>query len=121
MTFSSHLRIQHKLTLTAVTENYHGAAFGRGTYALLRGVEQFGSLNKAAHHLGMAYSKAWRLINEAEKQLGVKLAVRQVPHGSTLTPEGHAVMKFYDQICQEVSQLCDERMAEFLSQYHTAQ
>lgn len=120
MSFSPNLYVQHKLTLTTVTKDYHGAAFGRGTYALLQGIERHGSLNKAAHEMRMAYSKAWRLINEAEKQLGVKLAVRQVPHGSTLTPEGHAVMKFYDQICQEVSKLCDERLAEFLAQHHTS-
>ncbi len=40
--------------------------FGRGVADLLHGVDQFSSLNLAARHMGMAYSKAWRIVRQAE-------------------------------------------------------
>src|SRR5271157_5331534 len=38
--------------------------FGPGTHELLRRVDETGSLNRAAGDMGMAYSKAWRLVRE---------------------------------------------------------
>ncbi|MEG2083597.1 MAG: LysR family transcriptional regulator, partial [Oscillospiraceae bacterium] len=51
-------------------------AFGFGTAELLRGVSEHGSLNRAAHEMGMAYSKAWKSLRETEKQLGFSLLDR---------------------------------------------
>lgn len=40
-------------------------------------VERLGSLNKAAADMGMAYSKAWRIVKQAEEGLDVALFLRQ--------------------------------------------
>ena len=40
------------------------AVFGRGVAMLCRGVRDDGSLNKAAKNMGMAYSKAWRIMKQ---------------------------------------------------------
>ena len=39
--------------------------FGLGVADLLHGVDEFHSLNLAAQHMGMAYSKAWRIVKQA--------------------------------------------------------
>ena len=52
------------------------AVFGRGVAMLCRGVRDDGSLNKAAKNMGMAYSKAWRIIKDTEAALDVQLLYR---------------------------------------------
>jgi len=56
----------------------NGKAFGEGPYELLKRVEQTQSLHLAASQMGMAYSKAWRLIGTIKKRLGFILIERKV-------------------------------------------
>ena len=50
--------------------------FGEGPCRLLRAVEETGSLRAAAASMGMAYSKATRLLRQAESALGFSLTSR---------------------------------------------
>lgn len=74
--------------------------FGPGVAALLHGVEERRSLRAAAQAMGMAYSKAWRILREAEAQLGFKLldstAGGRHGGGAVLTPEGARFLAAYD-------------------------
>ena len=74
--------------------------FGPGVAALLHGVEGRRSLRAAAQAMGMAYSKAWRILHEAEEQLGFKLldstAGGRHGGGAVLTPEGARFLAAYD-------------------------
>ena len=36
-------------------------AFGPGVAQLLKGIEEMGSMQKAAEKMGLSYSKAWKL------------------------------------------------------------
>ncbi|MEE0845722.1 MAG: LysR family transcriptional regulator [Eggerthellaceae bacterium] len=72
-----------------------GSVFGRGIANLCLGVREAGSLNAAAKRMGMAYSKAWRIIKETEAALGIQLLNRDGAHGSTLTEEGDALLDAY--------------------------
>ena len=72
-----------------------GSVFGRGIANLCLGVREAGSLNAAAKGMGMAYSKAWRIIKETEAALGIQLLNRDGAHGSTLTEEGDALLDAY--------------------------
>ncbi|MDE7220558.1 MAG: LysR family transcriptional regulator, partial [Oscillospiraceae bacterium] len=47
--------------------------FGPGVAMLLRRVRELRSLRAAAMDMSMAYSKAWTILREAERGLGVKL------------------------------------------------
>ena len=47
--------------------------FGSGICSLLELVAETGSLTKACRQMGMAYSKAWRIIKRAEESLGETL------------------------------------------------
>ena len=69
--------------------------FGPGVARLLSLVEQKGSLRMAALDMGMAYSKAWRIIKETEAALDIQLLNRDGAHGSTLTPEGNTLLDTY--------------------------
>ena len=75
--------------------------FGEGPCRLLRGIEQTGSLHAAAQAMGMAYSKALRLLNNAENALGFALTTRTVGGrdggGSNLTPQGKEWLQRYEQ------------------------
>ncbi len=52
--------------------------FGEGPYRLLAGIEETGSLRKTAQAMGMAYTKALRILNRAEEVLGTPLTERTV-------------------------------------------
>jgi molybdate transport system regulatory protein len=74
--------------------------FGPGTHELLGRVDQTGSLNRAAKDMGMAYSKAWRLVREVEQRLGVDLFERRTGGpgggGSRLTDEGRLLLQRFE-------------------------
>ena len=84
----------------------NGKAFGDGPYELLKRVEETNSLHQAASQMGMAYSKAWRLILTIEKKLGFPLLERKVGGhtggGSRVTPRGKELMKQYRLFQKEV-------------------
>ena len=85
----------------------HGKAFGDGPYELLRRVEETHSLHRAAKEMGMAYSKAWRLIGTIEKRLGFLLIQRKVGGlsggGSRVTSQGKVLMKRYNHFQKDVN------------------
>jgi molybdate transport system regulatory protein len=76
-----------------------GKAFGDGPYELLKKVEKTASLHKAAGQMGMAYSKAWKLIRSMEQRLGFFLLDRKVGGrsggGSQITPQAKELMLCY--------------------------
>ncbi len=74
--------------------------FGEGPAKLLRAIEETGSLRSAAISMGMAYTKALKLVENAEKNLGFKLTKRitggKDGGGSHLTPEGKEWITKYE-------------------------
>ena len=74
--------------------------FGEGPCRLLEQVEQTGSLRCAAASMEMAYSKALKLVKQAEEALGFPLTQRSAGGkdggGSTLTPEGREFLHKYE-------------------------
>ena len=74
--------------------------FGEGPCRLLENVEETGSLRCAAASMEMAYSKALKLVKQAEKALGFPLTQRSAGGkdggGSTLTPEGRTFLRQYE-------------------------
>lgn len=74
--------------------------FGEGPCRLLRAIEATGSLRSAAAEMGMAYTKALKLLKNAEQELGYPLTRRVIGGknggGSLLTPEGLAFLTAYE-------------------------
>lgn len=73
--------------------------FGEGPCRLLCLVEETGSLRSAAKEMEMAYSKASKLLKQAETSLGFPLTTRSAGGkdggGSVLTEEGKQFLKRY--------------------------
>ena len=85
--------------------------FGEGPARLLRGIEAYGSLRSAAISMDMAYTKALKLMKNAEAALGFPLTTRTTGGkdggGSILTPEGTAWLRRYEayaKACAEANQ-----------------
>ena len=74
--------------------------FGEGPCQLLRLVETTGSLRSAAIKMEMAYSKATKILKQAELTLGYPLTTRNAGGkdggGSILTPEGKQFLRQYE-------------------------
>ena len=74
--------------------------FGEGPARLLHAIEETGSLRAAAMSMDMAYTKALKLLKNAEKALGFALTERSTGGrdggGSCLTAEGKEWLKRYE-------------------------
>ena len=74
--------------------------FGEGPARLLRRVEECGSLRSAAISMEMAYTKALKLVKQAEEALGFPLIKRTTGGkdggGSCLTDAGKELLERYE-------------------------
>ena len=89
--------------------------FGRGIVQLLEGVEELGSINRATASMGMAYSKAWRIVNEAEGQLGCKLIERDGARGSSLTPAGKRAIAVYEELQADINNVIADKANDLIA------
>ena len=85
-----------------------GSLFGRGIASLCLGVCETGSLNAAAKGMGMAYSKAWRIIKDTEAALDLQLLNRDGAHGSDLTEAGNKLLDTYLAIEEKLQKEAEE-------------
>lgn len=80
--------------------------FGDGRHQILQAVDKHGSLSAAAEALGMSYRGLWARIRHSEKRLGFALieshAGRGPSSGTSLTPDGRALMERYSQLLARV-------------------
>ncbi|MEF9864963.1 MAG: LysR family transcriptional regulator [Oscillospiraceae bacterium] len=101
-----------KITLTG-EENF----FGPGIVEILQRTEQSGSLHGACAEMHMAYSKAWRVLKKAEKELGFALLEGKAggAHGgkSTVTPKAKAFCKRYEDFCTEINSAAQKAFINF--------
>ena len=99
--------------------------FGPGARELLHSVDETGSLSQGAKKMGVSYSKAWRMVGEIERGLGVILLERQtggvVGGGSRLTAEGRLLLERFDAFMQDVDVMLEELFRRhFLDPSHGA-
>jgi molybdate transport repressor ModE-like protein len=75
--------------------------------ALLAGVRETGSLSASAKAMGMSYTKAMRILHDAEHALGCSLTVRSIGGekggSSSLTPEAEDFLHRYEEWRQGVT------------------
>ena len=88
-----------------LADDYGIKFFGEGPYQLLKGVEKYGSLRSSAVNMHMAYTKALKIIKQAEDNLGYQLIIRvtggKSGGGSQVTPEGKKLILKYEQYSQQ--------------------
>ncbi|MGI5891941.1 MAG: winged helix-turn-helix domain-containing protein [Bacillota bacterium] len=85
-------------------------SFGIGINRLMHGIQKYGSLSKSAEEMGMAYSKAWKILKHMEDYLGFQMVFRQVGRGcgSSLTKKGADFIRRYDAFISEVNQFAED-------------
>ena len=90
--------------------------FGPGVAILMKKVAELHSLRAAAMSIGMAYSKAWTIVRNAQTQLGFKLLETTTGGrhggGAVLTPEGIKLLEAYEQYCQQLREYAAEQFSE---------
>ena len=88
------------VTRITFLDDHNEKFFGEGPARLLRGIEATGSLRAAALSMEMAYTKALKLIRNAEDALGFALIRRSTGGkdggGSCLTEEGKEWLQRYE-------------------------
>ena len=88
------------ITKITFLDDHDEKFFGEGPARLLRRVEEYGSLRSAAISMEMAYTKALKLMKQAEAALGYPLITRTTGGkdggGSKLTPEGVQWLRQYE-------------------------
>lgn len=79
--------------------------FGKGVAQLLRFIDSEGSMNLAVKKMGIAYSKAWKILHNAEEKLGMEMVAKQSGGrhggGSTLTSQGREFLERYEAFDRE--------------------
>ena len=93
-----------KLVIQACDKDLPGV-FGHGCVLLLQGIAREHSLNRAAKSMGMAYSKAWRIVNEAEGQLGCKLIER----------DGEEAIAVYEELQTDINNVIATKASDLIA------
>jgi molybdate transport system regulatory protein len=79
-----------------------------GAFRLLVLVDSTGSLSRAATEMGMAYSKAWQSIRQAEAAVGFQLIERRAGGrgggGSSLSPKGRWLVAAFSALQDEATE-----------------
>lgn len=107
------LKLRLKLWIDANGEN----AFGPGSAALLKGVEDSGSLAGAARMLGMSYRAAWGRVRKIEARLGEAVLRKRGGNkaGYELTARGHDMLMAYAALHEEMDALAQARFSELFA------
>lgn len=103
-----------KLTIRLYTDD-NRRCFGPGIATLLERVREHRSLRAAASSMEMAYSKAWRIIRNAEEALDCRLLESTIggKHGggAVLTAEAEGLLESYQALQREVEACAREGFA----------
>ena len=102
----------HLKLIVRLYSNDDCRCFGPGIVTLLERVREHRSLRAAAASMGMAYSKAWRIVRDAEESLGCKLLDSTIGWrnggGAVLTAEAETLLDAYQALRDEVTAYAQE-------------
>ena len=94
--------------------NENGVIFGPGTLMLFDAIDRTGSVRAAAEDTGMSYSKAWKIIRDAERNTGMRLVERsnggKDGGAASITEDGRKLIGRYIAIRDELEKAKEEIM-----------
>ena len=97
--------------------------FGEGPYRLLKAIEAHHSLRAGAQSMGMAYTKAFHIIQNAEREMGFQLIQRSIGGkgggGSTLTPQAQELVERYGAYREACDKLAEQLYREYFDDFLT--
>ena len=90
--------------------------FGPGVCELLERIRETGSIQAAAARMELSYTKAWKILNRAEQELGTPLISRMSGGrnggSSTLTEAGGKAVKAFREMEAKVNDYAGELLKE---------
>ena len=109
-----------KVKLTLCTDDRF---FGPGVCELLERIRETGSIQAAAARMELSYTKAWKILNRAEKELGTNL-ISRVSGGrnggsSTLTEAGEKAVSDFREMETKLSAYADELLNAHRDSFRT--
>ena len=101
--------VRARVKLTLCTDERF---FGPGVCELLERIRETGSIQAAAARMEMSYTKAWRILNHAEAEIGTALITR-VTGGrnggsSTLTETGEKAVSDFREMEAQLNRYAEE-------------
>ena len=97
-------------------QSKNGAFLGSGRVILLKKIDEYGSISKAAADMKMSYKKAWGLVNSMNAQHSPALVVRKIGGkgggGSELSSAGRNAIKIFEELARKNDEFLDDRMKE---------
>ena len=102
------MELQPKYRLWLETED--GYVLGKGSFELLQGIPEKGTLRGAAKSLGMSYRHAWGIIKQIEKHIGKSLLDTyrggKSGGGAKLTRIGYELLETYSNLIKAFDSIC---------------
>lgn len=95
--------------------------FGPGLVILLEYMRQTESMKEACAMMEMSYSKGWKIVNRAERELGYDLIERR--HGGksggrcAVTEQGISLIERYRKLEADVKRELQERFENYFPEY----
>lgn len=109
------LRLGYKIWLEKENK-----VFGPGPARILKLVDEYGSLHRAAEEMGMSYSQAWNLVNTLEGRLGFALLESRTGGrdggGSTLTVRGEELLNRFRNFEREADECLNKIAGRYFSE-----
>ena len=97
-------------------EGTQGPLLGEGKISLLKAIEKFGSINKAAKSMNMSYKKAWKLVDamnqESNPPLVNRMAGGKDGGGTQLTDSGEKAIKQFNTLNVKLRKFLDRESAK---------
>lgn len=98
---------------------------GDGKWRLLKAIEEYGSISKAAVHLKISYRKAWGDLRKMEQLLGIPVIEKhrggQAGGNSVITEEGLYIIKAYTRFHNELENSFRHSFEKFLQEISSKQ
>ena len=111
-------KMKYSIRVQLLTE---GSFFGVGVADLLLLVDETRSLHKACERMNMSYSKGWRIIKYAEKELGFSLLSSRAGGsnggGSEVTENGKIFTECYLNFKKELNEYGDTLFRKHFNNY----
>lgn len=99
------------------------AFWGAGVATLLHEIQAKHSLRAAAQGMNISYTKAWKIVHEAEQGLGFALLESVTGGtqggGSRVTDEGRALLEAYDMVVCTVDEVLQDEFNKHIKPLFT--
>lgn len=101
-----------KAEVKVVIKNGEKFLMGPGIFALLSEIGKNTSVSEAAKALNISYSKAWKMIREAEEGAQKPLVIRSTGGRgggkASLTNDAIRILDCYEKTCRKISKAAEE-------------